>query len=387
MGLEDKMKIKKKAKRKFANWTNQDLLDEYGKAGNSFRKMADGLSTDRSTLSKEFRRRGLNYSLKRGLNQYTFIKKKEKEELKPYEKVLNILRGSTSPILESDLLTETNLSDYEFTEAVKYLDNKGFDVKKIYGKDKTKYSLVRFGTHTSEHLYKILGKISLPAIISSDWHLGSYGFSEQAFDLLIDDCKQYGVKAIINAGDVLQGRGVHRLEAQDVRLWNLDEQVAELSSLMKKLPNNVKMHCVIGNHEEKIKGSIVAGYDPLKAAAKQIPNLIYYGHVAKLGIGDTEHSLMMLHSSGGITYAASYRIQRIYSELFEKPNLLVIGHDHKLEGPYSLGPVNSGYQSGTLQRENSFLLNKGHMSTIGWHILLDYKLDKINSIMRRPATF
>jgi len=375
-------------KRKFEGMSDKKFLKTYHAANCSMRTMSTNLKTDRFTIKKEFIRRGLEYKGYQYHYNQARVKKEKIEEKVPLDiRLLTTLKNARIPIIEADLVEQLDTCKTKLFSVIKQLNNAGYDIKKIYSKDETRYSLVRFGTFEEEQLYKELGKIELPAIISSDWHIGSKTFSQQAFNEMIEDCEEYGIKNIINAGDLLQGRGVHRLEAQDISLWNIDEQVSELGRLLELIPKGTKVHCVMGNHEEKLKGNVQVGYDCLKASATQFKKLKYYGHVAKLGIEDTDKTMLLMHSSGGLTYARSYRLERIYGELFEKPNIIIIGHDHRLNGPYSLGPTNIGYQSGTLQRENSFLLNKGHMSVVGWHILLEYNPCEIKSIMRRPRTF
>jgi hypothetical protein len=233
--------------------------------------------------------------------------------------------------------------------------------------------------------YRSQGDIETPCILSADWHLGSFGFSQIALENMIKNVKEHGVKHIVVAGDFYQGRGVHRLELEDCKSLSVDEQEAWGLEAVDQFPSNVQFHTICGNHEEKIKASIHVGHDMLLATAKQRANFAYYGHIAKFNL-NKKFTMMVIHTSGGLTYAKTYRPERVFDQLLERPNFLVTGHMHQL---FAVGrpPNVIVSQAGTLQRENSYLLNKGVTAQVGYMILHEFTDENANIQYCRPRVY
>jgi predicted phosphodiesterase len=267
---------------------------------------------------------------------------------------------------------------------LKDIEEDGYDLKYIYsGRDK-KVGLVRYGTFDKDKYYKVLGKVEFPILITSDWHICSRGFSMIAFNKLVEDCATFKIKTILHAGDLLQGLGVYSVEAMDVTEPSIDAQEEHAIKLLNKIPKNVHKVLVIGNHEEKLKGSWKVGHDPIKYIASNVENCEYFGHMAKLMAN--KWSVLMVHGSGAPSYAWSYMIQKILRNLVERPTFLIAGHLHML-GVWSFPPNNYTIMAGTLQRENSYLLQKGIQSVVGWIIIRDYDGKKLDAIVRTPEVF
>jgi len=275
------------------------------------------------------------------------------------------------------------VSERSIEAAIKQLQSDGYDIKKVQGKD-DRYCLVRTGAFENTSYYNVLGKIRLPCAFSSDWHVGSKGFSRIAFNKFQEDCEKEKIKDIVMAGDLLQGLGVYAEEAADVDDPSIDGQEDHLVSLLKEFSSSIEFHAVLGNHESKIKGKWMVGHDPLAVVSKRIPNFNYYGSIAKLQL--ERFNLLMMHGKGGVPYAVSYKIQKIQERLLEQPTILVMGHIHKLLVLPTL-PNHYMIQSGTLQRENSWLIQSGVVSQIGWIILRNITKTTIEVKITTPETF
>jgi len=62
-------------------------------------------------------------------------------------------------------------------------------------------------------------------------------------------------------------------------------------------------------------------------------------------------------SAGGNSYASSYPIQKVYTKLRVKPNILVLWPGRLLITP------------GTLARETIYVTRRGITAPVGWYIL------------------
>ena len=295
--------------------------------------------------------------------------------------VLKILRKAKYPVAEAYLLQRLGVDRLKLLELLSYLDVHGFEIRRIVSGGDVLYTLVRRVEQRPEDLYNVLGKVKFPIILTADWHVGSRGWSEIAYNAFVEDVETYGVNDVLIAGDLLQGRGVHKEEASDVLLWRIDEQERKAVDLLSRL--NCRVHLVIGNHESKIRGSIVAGHDPLRAVSMEAKNTTYYGVMAKLEEETTGKTIIMYHGSGSPGYAYSYKLQRHFEKLPERPDILLMGHFHVMNiTKHSTGALL--VLPGTLQRENGYLISRGLTPTVGWIVVNDWSNGKADLVIRTP---
>jgi len=294
--------------------------------------------------------------------------------------ILDILQSSLLPMSIEEICKEAVCGEDEFYRTIDQLDDEGYDVRHVQGQE-TSYILNRY-PDIREGVYKCLGNVELPVLITSDWHIGSFGFSNLAYSQLLNDINTCNIKSIIHCGDLIQGLGVHRTELLDLKIKSTEHQEDLAIRLLKKIPSRVKIHTIIGNHEQKLKGKVQVGHDSIKVIARALPNMTYYGAAARLSL-EEEYSIMLMHGEGGTRYTGS-KIQILYEQLPERPNILILGHFHTL--PVVPRPLhNLAMIAGTLQRENSWMMNKGYIAQVGWHVLSDYSDHKAQLITRFPT--
>jgi predicted phosphodiesterase len=301
--------------------------------------------------------------------------------------VLHTLIESAFPVSVKELenrLRSKGIVVSNIDRVLKDIETEGYDLKYIYSGRDRKVGLVRYGTFDKDRYYKVLGTIEFPILITSDWHICSRGFSVIAFNKLVEDCTTFKVKTMLHAGDLIQGLGVYSVEAMDVTEPSIDAQEELAIKLLNKIPKSVRKVLIIGNHEEKLKGSWKVGHDPIKYIASNVENCEYFGHMAKLMA--SKWSILMVHGAGAPSYAWSYMIQKILRNLVERPTFLIAGHLHML-GIWSFPPNNYTIMAGTLQRENSYLLQKGIQSVIGWVIVRGYDGKRLDAVVRTPEVF
>jgi hypothetical protein len=309
------------------------------------------------------------------------------ELLETLNKVLTALRSVETPVTLKDLADTTDLDNSTVLRSIGILQDKGYDIKDLIVERETRYVLVRYGQNEMAMYYRPQARIRTPCILTGDWHVGSYTFSDLVIEAMIEDVDRFSIRDIVHTGDFYQARGVHRMELQDCKTLSTDIQEKWGTEVLNRFPSRVRFHAVIGNHEEKMKGSIHVGHDMLLETAnnKDVKNFNYYGHVAKFTL-NRNYTMLVMHSSGGPTYAKSYRPERIYDQLVERPNVQVTGHTHQLLS-VPRPPASVIIEAGTLQRENSYLLNKGLTAQVGYILLLDFDLENADVKYRRPKVF
>jgi len=324
------------------------------------------------------------------MNEGLKFVKTEEDIIDPKEEILDLLRSKKFPTRKDVFLAELEETvGWSITKAkldyyVDRLIDEGYDIKDIADE----IVLVRYSVDSIEDYYRPLGEIETPCIFASDEHMGSKTFTELAYKKLLDDIEEFSVRDVLIAGDLFQGRGVHRMELQDVKLMAISDQINFVSRKLNMMPKGTILHTVIGNHGEKIKGSIEVGLDVYDAMTPRLASKIthrYYGHVALLTL-NRDYDLLMLHGSGGMSYAISYKVQKIDRQLVERPNILYTGHLHQL---YSIPrPASRMYvMGGTMQRENAYLISKGITSQVGYLILEKFDETGSKVMFRTPRTW
>jgi len=307
------------------------------------------------------------------------------------EALLGILSTTKATIAKDVLkerleeLTESSISDWQLNATIEQLRIRGYDIGEVVNGPIIYYFLSRYANPSSKMFYRRTADMSGPIIMTGDWHYGSKGFSGQALEQMRDCAEEYGVKHICVCGDLLQGRGVHRLEGADVLIWDAQEQVRQLANILNEWDLDLTFEVITGNHEWKLKSNFSVGYDAVMDLASRVKNMRYYGSEAHLTY-EGEYTYTMLHTDGGITYAPGYRPRRVYSEMVDRPNILHTGHTHQLF-TYSPPPSNEIVISGTLQRENAWLKNKGITTVVGWILMEEYDAEHVRFTKFKPRVF
>jgi len=283
----------------------------------------------------------------------------------------------------SEIKGKTGLDEIDIHDVINSLEKLGYDIRRTMFKGEEYFILNRFADYSNKQFYRFNNEIETPVLVTADWHIGSKGFSEQAFWELVDDVRTFDIKHVLIAGDLLQGKGVHKLEALDLVDLTIESQIDKAVDYLNSI--DVPTHVVIGNHEEKLKGKVDIGLDVLKVVSSRSNNVHYYGG-AFYGKLNEKFSLFMIHGEGGPTYAMSYPVQKLYRTLIERPNLIVMGHYHIL-GWGSFDPLHYYVYPGTLQRENTWLLRKGITSTVGWIIVNEFSETRKELVVRTPEVF
>lgn len=167
-------------------------------------------------------------------------------------------------------------------------------------------------------------------MVISDSHLCSIYEQLSFVNFLYDEAYKRGIDTIYHCGDIVDGYYKTRPE-QIIALHSItfDQQS---DYVIKNYPkrDGITTYFITGNHDEThIKNG---GADIGRAIARSRPDMVY------LGLGHAKVFLSpncwisLLHPLDGSSYALSYSTQKYIDSLSggEKPNMLFVGHHHKL---------------------------------------------------------
>lgn len=201
----------------------------------------------------------------------------------------------------------------------------------------------------------------------SDTHLSSNEEALHELHLAYDVFAERGITEVWHPGDFTCGRGIFRTQDSEIKNHTFESQVEYLVANYPQR-DGVKTLGISGNHDvEGEFGKI--GADPVAALGLRRDDIEYLGLYSawvELPGGSYVH---LLHGSGGMSYAYSYKAQKLvdgYSS-GQKPALLCVGHWHVAgwlmqRGVHVIFP-------GCFEWKSPFLARKGLSSSVGFWIL------------------
>jgi len=154
------------------------------------------------------------------------------------------LTGSMEVVVfDKDLQKTANelLIDQFVMLKVKLSKNGGFFTKEIIVPDIPDHFSNRSDTETY-------------AVFLSDLHVGSKFFMEKEFDSFVSwlsnpDPIARKVRFVILAGDVVDGVGIYPNQDKELDCLTVEEQLTKLEEVLSKIPKNIKIFIVPGNHD------------------------------------------------------------------------------------------------------------------------------------------
>ena len=212
----------------------------------------------------------------------------------------------------------------------------------------------------------------------SDTHLGS---RFQQLTLLHTAYKIFDeekVEFVIHAGDMVDAVKMYFGQEQELFLQGADEQrdyVVEHYPERKKY----KTYIVAGNHDMKFKKLV--GYNILRHVCEARDDLVFKGELGSHAFRIKDLTFEVLHPSGGVPYAKSYKLQkliegglgdiinrlRVTKDIGMIPQFFLVGHLHIVNYTPHLGV--RGFMLPCLQSQTPYLLAKGLAPELGIWIL------------------
>lgn len=207
----------------------------------------------------------------------------------------------------------------------------------------------------------------------SDTHLCSKYERLDVLDALYDIFQREGVGVVYHAGNMVDGEC--RFNRFDLKAHGVEDQIRYFVEHYPRR-EGVKTYFITGDDHEGWwiqRESINVGQriqDVARDAGRD--DLIFLGHVEHdivLKAPKGEARLRIIHAGGGSAYAVSYTSQKYVESLpeGEKPDVVLIGHFHKMEYYRPRGVV--CIQGGCTQDQTPFMRKKRIKAELGGWIV------------------
>lgn len=237
------------------------------------------------------------------------------------------------------------------------------------------------GTSTEENKVIRFGLIS-------DTHINSkytqLTYLKQFYSL----CNDLGIHTVYHGGDIDDGENMRPGHAYENYNQGADEHIEHIVKVYPKY-DNINTYFILGNHDASFRKH--CGLDIGKQIESKRPDMHYLGRdIANIDIG-YGIKLCLRHPWTGSAYALSYRPQKIVeayeSACTDKPDILAIGHFHKLEYLYYHNV--HVLQTGSFQMATPFMIGKGISAAMGGWIVEVHLDDEnlIDYIVPRAVTY
>jgi predicted phosphodiesterase len=204
--------------------------------------------------------------------------------------------------------------------------------------------------------------------VISDTHLCSKECALDELHLAYDFLAREGISDVFHPGDLVAGMGIFPGQAHHVtQLGFEDQRDFAVENYPKR--DGIVTHIIAGNHDlEGDFGRI--GADPVRGVANVREDFDYlgpYSAYVELPNGAYMH---LLHGKGGMSYAYSYKAQKIVDGYAQgrKPNALLLGHYH-VQGLFSPRGVHTMFPACFEWQSVQFGARLGLTPIVGFHIV------------------
>lgn len=188
-----------------------------------------------------------------------------------------------------------------------------------------------------------------------------------------DLCEHEGIKDVYHLGDIDEGEKMRPGHQYECYTQGADDHVDEIVRVYPKR-EGITTHFITGNHDASIIKH--CGYDIGRSISERRPDMEYLGRDCAVIQLTPNCSLELRHPWDGTAYALSYKTQKMIEAMSggEKPNILAIGHYHKIEYlPYR---NIHAFQTGCFQAQTPFMRGKSIAAMLGgWILEIDVEDD------------
>ena len=204
--------------------------------------------------------------------------------------------------------------------------------------------------------------------VISDTHLCSKECALDELHLAYDFLAAEGIVDVFHPGDLVAGIGIFPGQTNYLTHHTFEDQ-RDYAIANYPVRPGVTTHIIAGNHDlEGGFGRI--GADPIRGVAQQRPDIDYLGpYSAWVELVNGAH-LHLLHGKGGMSYAYSYRAQKIVEGYGQgrKPGALILGHYH-VQGNFSPRGVHTMFPACFEWQSVQFGARLGLTPTVGFHVV------------------
>ncbi len=192
-------------------------------------------------------------------------------------------------------------------------------------------------------------------------------------------CAERGtITDVYHTGDIDEGEQMRVGHQYECYTQGADDHIAEIVKNYPRI-DGIRTHFITGNHDSSVYKR--CGIDIGDMIAKRRSDMHYLGRDCAVVNLTPNCTLELRHPWDGTAYALSYKLQKMIEsmEADSKPNILAVGHYHKLE--YMFYRNVHAFQTGCFQMQTPFTRGKGisvHLG--GWIITVE--VDDKGSILR-----
>ena len=249
------------------------------------------------------------------------------------------------------------------------------------------------------------------AVFLSDLHVGSKFFMEKEFDSFVSwlsnpDPIARKIRFMILAGDVVDGVGVYPNQDKELDCLTIEEQLTKLEEVLSKIPKNIKIFIVPGNHDPGRRALPQPAYpEKYNQNLRKHENFFLVGNPAMISLNGVK--VLVFHGQSiddivkttpGLSYDNPTKVMRqllksrhlspIYGSqtpiapevedmmvIDEVPDIFHVGHVHIVGFDMYRGVLL--LNSGTWQKQTPFQASVGLTPTPGLAIIVNLKTFKV----------
>ena len=249
------------------------------------------------------------------------------------------------------------------------------------------------------------------AVFLSDLHVGSKFFMEKEFDSFVSwlsnpDPIARKVRFVILAGDVVDGVGVYPNQDKELDCLTIEEQLTKLEEVLSKIPKNIKVFIVPGNHDPGRRALPQPAYpEKYSQNLRKHENFFLVGNPAMISLNGVK--VLVFHGQSiddivkttpGLSYDNPTKVMRqllksrhlspIYGSqtpiapeiedmmvIDEVPDIFHVGHVHIVGFDMYRGVLL--LNSGTWQKQTPFQASIGLTPTPGLAVIVNLKTFKV----------
>lgn len=244
-------------------------------------------------------------------------------------------------------------------ELVRMLEAKGYVLVRDPFRDDREHD-VTFPAYDGQGSFKVG--------VVSDTHGGSRYQQGSYLHYAYDYFEREGINTVLHAGDVTAG-SLHMHPGMAYEMFSLgsDEQAAYVAEHYPRR-TGITTLMISGNHDWSHKKA--GGSNPLELIAMKRDDITYLGHAgAYVTINGIR--IYVMHPSGGIPYAKSWRLQKVIEGFAPgptKPKVIIMGHLHSTCILPNYRNV-YGIMTGCFESQTPYEREKGLYPEVGFAVL------------------
>ena len=220
--------------------------------------------------------------------------------------------------------------------------------------------------------------------LMGDTQLGCIDTQITHLHTLYDRYQSEGITQVYHTGDMTDGEKMRPGHEYELYVHGADAQAAHAVKVYPQR-EGIVTDFITGNHDYSFIKTI--GLDIGRQIANQRPDMRYRGYMSAVVELSPHCTLELRHPQDGTAYALSYKIQKIIEAMSggEKPNILAVGHYHKLEQMFYRNV--HAFQTACLCAQTNWMRGKNIAAIVGGWIIEAHVDDEGTVTRIRPEFF